>query len=208
MKQTLSIIQALAKAAKIICQVVFILTIIGGVSSLLSLGGLMIAQIINGETFLKILSMTEETINVETINVETMYFSLATALVACVSTCVMAKLTQKYLENELDAGTPFTVDGANELFRLGIIQLIVSAATSILVGTAFVVLSIFFPNLQEVEFDIDLTAGIIMIVMSLIFKGAAQSIEAKDLTRGEQSSEPMEEEKKKMEDQDNQEFFQ
>lgn len=43
-------------------------------------------------------------------------------------------LYRNYLKHELEAGTPFTVDGANELRKLGIISIAISVISNIIIS--------------------------------------------------------------------------
>ena len=195
MDKSLKIIQTIAKVLKIICQVLFILGIIGaagGVLGVLSMG------------LVQILQMDEEILQYigefdVTLNMPTAYFGCVAGALACVGECVVIKLTQKYLENELKAGTPFTFDGAKELMKVGIISILVSLIGSALVGGVYGIFYLFNPTMAELnfEFGMDIGAGLSMIFLSVIFKYGAQVLTEKN-TVGEQVQEEVQEEKEEL----------
>lgn len=203
MEKTLKIIQTLAKVAKVICQVVFILSLIGGISSLVSLIALGIVHGLNfDEKLLKFFVEVDEKMNMPTL-----YFTGIVGVLGCASSCVTAKFTQKYLEKELETGTPFTLDGSKQLLKTGIIVLVVPAITSALVGIVYGIFYFFLPTTQEAGVSVDIGLGVAMIILSVVFKYGAQAF-----AETEKSSTPTPEETQKHPQDssfhDNQEFFQ
>ena len=53
-------------------------------------------------------------------------------LIVCAGQAVLAKFAETYFKNELQAGTPFTLGGAKELLRLGVLTLVIPTGCSVL----------------------------------------------------------------------------
>ena len=79
-----------------------------GNGSLIKLGGVTLHQLISEEYGYNIKSITA---------------SLSGWLVVCAGEAVLAKFAEVYFRNELQAETPFTLAGAKELLRLGILTI-------------------------------------------------------------------------------------
>ena len=94
---------------------------------------------------------------------------LAGWLILCAGEAVLAKFAERYFRNELTAGTPFTLAGAGELRRLGILSLVLpagcAAAACLVEGAA----AGFSGGAQEIAGDLwqDGNAGIALGVMFL-----------------------------------------
>ena len=91
---------------------------------------------------------------------------------------VLHILTHRYLDHELEAGTPFTREGAREIGRLGILTLVISIAaqTGILLVTA--------PAVGEMveSFAIggQLMLGVVLLLFSAVFRYGAELQESKE----------------------------
>ena len=112
--KSLQTIQKLFKIGKILSRIAFIFSVIGfcgciagllslsfGNGSLIKLGGVTLHQLISEEYGYRI----------------TLW------LVVCAGEAVLAKFAEVYFQNELQAETPFTLAGAKELLRLGILTI-------------------------------------------------------------------------------------
>lgn len=119
--KTLSIIQKLCKIGKILSKIAFILSVVafcGCIAGLLSLNlgdGRLIK--IGGVT-LRGLVVNEHGYNVKSISA-----ALCGWLAVCAGEGVLARFAFQYFKNELAAQTPFTLDGAREMLRLGVLAL-------------------------------------------------------------------------------------
>lgn len=183
MSKTLSNILTVFKVARIIAKVVFICCIVGGAGCLLGLtllplaGGLLPAELLAEEG----------------LTLSSACLACATGLVVCVGEVLVAFWAERYFQNVLTAGTPFTFEGAKESFRLGVASLIVSGATSVAVGTvSFCFLLFASPAVSELEGDmsLSLSTGLFFLFLSLIFKhGAELRAPAAEETREETGSE-------------------
>lgn len=166
MELKLERIQKIANIAKIVCNVLLIMSIVGAsiitVSCILfninfdiDLGGVSIFGLISDNT-----GMDENLL-------------LATqlqALFECVSAAVIFGFATRYLKNEVNDGTPFTENGSKEVLRLGIITLAAPLAADMLFS---IITSIMKAELDySAEFEI--AAGLLLILMSFIFSYGAE----------------------------------
>ena len=166
MSKTLTNILKVFKVARIVAKVVFILCIIGAAGCLLGLVFLPIAE--------KIISL-EPKVAAET------DFALACSgyvigLVSCIGEAIFAFLAERYFKKVLDAGTPFTFDGAKESFRLGVASMIISVASSLVAGIAAGIILIFSDSMADYDTTttFSLTTGLFFMFLSMIFKYGAE----------------------------------
>lgn len=127
--KSLQTIQKLSKIGKILSRIAFIFSVIGfcgciagllslsfGNGSLIKLGGVTLHQLISEEYGYNIKSITA---------------SLSGWLVVCAGEAVLAKFAEVYFQNELQAETPFTLAGAKELLRLGILTITIPTGCAV-----------------------------------------------------------------------------
>ena len=165
MSKTLSNILTVFKVARIIAKVVFILCIVGGVGCLVGLFCLPFAE------------GAVELFFDEGLDLSSAYFGCIVGAITCAGEAVFAFLSERYFKTVLTAGTPFTFDGAKEIFRLGIASIIISVAIAALSGiVSFVILLFSTPTLAEsdVSASISLSTGLFFLFLSLIFKHGAE----------------------------------
>lgn len=172
--KTLGTIQKLSNVGKILSKIVFIFSIIGFVGC--------IAGIISLSVFpdggFKIGGMTIHGL-AETnadISMGTAYTAMAIAIVFCAGEAVLAKFAGNYFKHELDAGTPFTFDGAKEMLRLGILTICIPAATSTIAAITYAIMSHAFTGVDKLDFSnaFSIGLGVMFIIMSLICKHGAE----------------------------------
>lgn len=127
--KSLQTIQKLFKIGKILSRIAFIFSVIGfcgciagllslsfGNGSLIKLGGVTLHQLISEEYGYNIKGITA---------------SLSGWLVVCAGEAVLAKFAEVYFQNELQAETPFTLAGAKELLRLGILTITIPTGCAV-----------------------------------------------------------------------------
>ena len=119
--KALDTIQTLSRIGRILSKIARIFSIIGlcgCVAGLLSLtlgrGGLIKLGGVTLHSFL------DERFGY---NIKSICAALSGWLILCAGEAVLAGFAERYFKNELQAGTPFTTDGAKELRRLGILTL-------------------------------------------------------------------------------------
>ena len=163
MSKSLKTIQTLVKVARVISKIVMIICIIGVVVSVFALGTVVAT---NGLDSTGLLS---------SVNMGDMYLGTITALLACAAEGVLCFLAIKYFDNELASGTPFTFDGAKELFRLGLVNLAVGFGISFLQIVISGIIWLYFPEMEGVsESNFSVGTGISMMLLSLVFKYGAE----------------------------------
>ena len=171
MSKTLSNILTVFKVARIVAKVIFILCIVGAAGSFIGLVTLPLTKLIPLESFTDELPDLAPT-----------YIACIVGVLACAGEAVMAFLAERYFKNVLSAGTPFTFDGAKEVFRLGIASMIISVAVSVGTGILTGLVALFSsPELAELDFDlsISLSTGLFFLFLSMLFKYGAELNEKK-----------------------------
>ena len=161
MSKALSNVMTVFKVVKIIAKVVFILCIIGGAGCLIGLATLPIASYFAEES----------------LDLASAYLACLVGAVICAAEAVFAFLAARYFDNVLKAGTPFTFESSKEIFRLGIISIIISVASAIFVGVvSFVFILIADPTMKspDANMSVSLSTGLIFLFLSLIFKYGAE----------------------------------
>ena len=182
MEKTLRTIQKVAKLGKVLSTIVFVLCIVAAVLCIAGavcwemfgnfelkiLGGITISNMVTSETG---------------IVGGGIYTACATGFVLILGEVILAKMAQKYFKRELQAGTPFTLEGAKELKALGIKTIVVPLIAYIAAAIVHWVMVRFLQmggGEFETEITINLGLGIMFIVGSLLCKlGAQQSGEKK-----------------------------
>lgn len=177
MSKTLKTIQTIAKVFKIICTVAFILFIVGAIAALLgfiALSAISAADpVIDGQSVVKMISDNAR------IPMSEMALYCVIGVLSCSAMAIVTYKEKNYLKHEIEDGTPFTLRGAKELFRLGIFTIVVSIVLAIVVG---VVVSLFNQittlNVKVNVLSVEIGTGIAFLFGSLIFKYGAE-LEAK-----------------------------
>ncbi len=165
MSKSLKIMQTVAKVARIVCKVLFILCIIGAVGSLVGL----VATVIFGPLF--------ETSGMSSFS--TSVLGCMVGLLSCAGEAILFRMGERYFEHELAAGTPFTQDGAKEIFRWGVASIIVSLAVSVASGIAIGIALIVSPSVADPEITMSwsLGSGLTLMMLSVIFRHGAELAE-------------------------------
>ena len=175
--KSLHTIQTLAKVGKVLSKVVFVFCIIGIVGSLMGLLSLALvgseALIIGG------IPITSGIENAAEVSVEMMCVTMIAGMISCIGDVVLAKYAERYFNNELAAGTPFTLEGANELYRLGILAIAIPLGTMIIESIIYGVASAIMEGLDGMDYsnDVSISLGITFIIISIIFRYGAELTE-------------------------------
>ena len=97
-------------------------------------------------------------------------------LCVCASEAVLFRFGEIYFKNELEAGTPFTLEGSREIFRLGVLSIAVSVGVSLFLGIVIAIWEAVSKG--ALSFDIStsfsLGRGLVLMFASLIFKHGAE----------------------------------
>ena len=171
---SLKTIQTLSKIGKVLSKIAFIFSVIGffsGAAGLISLafGKDALAVIGNMKIHGTILSDMG-------VNAANFAAALSGWMIVCAGEAVVAKFAEIYFKNELQAETPFTLGGAKELQRLGILVI----AVSVLCNAAGVLIEGVisgFTNVENtVEFNVysNVALGVVFIIVSLLCRCGAE----------------------------------
>lgn len=181
--KTLNTIQTLSKIGKILSKIVFICCIIGAVGCAIG----MVCLPFGDTEILKIGGVTIHGLisNHADIDLNSLYPSLTAVMLVCVGQAVTVKFAEAYFTHELTAGTPFTLDGAKELLRLGIITICVPLGTQIIAEIVSGILAAILHCGEAFKMSADgsVALGVMFIVMSLLCRYGAemQSQAAKEI---------------------------
>lgn len=170
--KTLEAIQTISKIAKVLSAIAYVCCLVGSILCIVGLSCIGIPQGIRvgGVT---VYSMIE---GLEGFNVGTSYAVLLGGAIFCVAGCVMSKLARNYFENELAAGTPFTIEGSKELMHLGICIAAISFGSTVLAAAGNAAIGKLYTDVIEMSFDASgmILLGLAFIVASLVCKHGAE----------------------------------
>lgn len=128
--KTLDTLRILGKIGKILSTIIFICCIIGGSGCAVGMLAIPLADTgalkIGGVT---LHSLVETQAGMPLIG---LYPLLAGALIICTGEAITAKFAENYFAHAQQAGTPFTLAGAKEMLRLGILTICVPLGAMIL----------------------------------------------------------------------------
>ncbi len=176
--KSLHTIQTLSKIGKKLSKIAWILSVIGfcgciagllslnfGNGRLIKLGGVTLHGLISVEAGYSIKSITA---------------ALSGWMIVCAGEAVLAKFAEVFFQNELNAETPFTLSGAKELLRLGILTLAIptgcAVVGSIVQGVVAGFLNAPKAAVMDLSFDHEasIALGIMMILGSLLCRYGAE----------------------------------
>lgn len=167
-------IQSLSKIGKVLSKIAFIFSVIGffsGAAGLISLafGKDALAVIGNIKVHGTILSDMG-------VNAANFAAALSGWMIVCAGEAVVAKFAEVYFKNELLAETPFTIIGAKELQRLGILVI----AVSVFCNAAGVLIEGVISGFTDIESKVDsniysnVALGVVFIIVSLLCRCGAE----------------------------------
>ena len=176
--KTLDTIQKLSKIGKVLSKIVFVVSVIGffcyaagivgltfGNGSLDKIGSAALRRFISSNNGY---------------NIKSIVASFYGLLVVYAGAAVLSKFAEDYFKNELEAGTPFTFDGAKELKKLGILTIAVPLCSAAL-GSIVTEIAKAFLGIGEnagvdiqIENETSIALGIVFIIISLICRYGAE----------------------------------
>ena len=182
--KSLDTIQKLSKIGRVLSKIAFIFSVIGfcgciagllslsfGNGSLIKIGGVTLHGLVSEEYGYNIKSITA---------------TLSGWMIVCAGEAVLAKFAEVYFKNELKAETPFTLAGAKELLRLGILTLTIptgcAVAGSIAEGIIAGFMKVEKAAAMDMYFDNEasIVLGIMFILGSLLCRYGAELREHPD----------------------------
>ena len=172
MSKSLHTIQVLAKTGKILSKIVFICCLVGGIGCCVGLAALLGLQglVIGGVDVTGLIVERGDT------PMSTLLFACVSGFIACAAECVLSKFAEHYFRHELEAGTPFTLAGARQIRRLGILTIALPVGALILQQIVYGVFRVFDPMTQQWEPGnmLSVGMGILFLVASVIFQYGAE----------------------------------
>ena len=175
---TLKTIQTLAKIGKVFSKIIFVCCVVGFCGCIVGI----VSLALGAETFklggVTIHSMIE---NEAGLNLPTLYASMAVGLLFCGAEAVLCKFAEAYFKHELADGDPFTLRGAKELLRLGILTVAIPLGTVIVCSIGVAIADNMVPGIDKLsigEFS-SVGLGVMMIVLSLFCRYGAERNEGK-----------------------------
>ena len=164
MSKTLSTILTVFKVLRIVAKVFFVLCVVGAVGCLISAVALMV--------FGGLIDLFAEE------GFEDTSASLVSIIgaIVCAAEASIAFLAERYFSTTVSDGTPFTFNGANACFRLGITSIVVSVAASIISGIVWGIFTLITKDASQLDanMSISLSTGLFFVFLSLIFKYGAE----------------------------------
>jgi len=171
--KTLNIIQKLFRIGKVLSKIIFIFCVIGFCGCIVG-----ILSMALGAPTLKIGGVTLENIlNTKAeVTIGTVYAAMAAGMILCTGEAVLAKFAEHYFKRELADGTPFNLEGAKEMQRLGILTICIPIGA---------VMEQTIQNVAPLRLDSagSVALGVMFIVMSLICRYVADMYEESKTTR-------------------------
>lgn len=174
MKNTLKTIQTASKVAGILSKIVMICCIVGAFLCLVSI--VLLAVGIDAALKLSGINIGSILQNEANLTTAQLYLTISLGALILAANAVVAYFAAKYFKNEQMTGTPFTFDGAKELFRLGALSAIISVASD----TVSSIVGSIIESSQQISFDMQINIdgllgfGIFMIVISYLCKYGAE----------------------------------
>ena len=181
--KTLKTIQFFAKIGKILSIIARVCCMIGGITCAVTAGLLAVY----GEKAISFAKDNADQIDdeqvrqiIDKLTNPMMITIIAIGAAFCFAGAVVARFAKNYFQHEIEDGTPFTMRGAKELMRLGIIYISVNLGVSIVAGTVFAIVSKSWELPDKVEFQgMSIGLGITFIIVSLICRYGAELTEGK-----------------------------
>lgn len=174
--KSLNAIQILSRIGKVLSKIVYICCLIGVIGCIVGIVCLPFADTgvikIGGVTIYGLI------VNRAGIELNSLYPLMTGAMIVCIGQCVTAKFAELYFKHELAAGTPFTLAGAKELMRLGILTICVPLAALILaqIISGVIMALLGCGKVFKLDGGGNVTLGVMFILMSLLCRYGAESI--------------------------------
>ena len=170
---TLVTIQKLVRLGKILSKIIFtccIIGICGCVAGIVSLAAGLETLRIGSVTLGGLVEKSTE------MSMGSFYATMAVGIILCAGEAVLSKFSLLYFRHELEDGTPFTLEGAQEMFRLGVLTVCIPFGSLLLAVITHSVLAQYLPDVAELKLDCDgsFALGIMFILTSLICKYGAE----------------------------------
>lgn len=172
--KSLKTIQTLSKLGKVLSKISYIFCMIGAIGCAVGLVSLPFAD----QVIFKIsgVSIHGLIVNHAGMDLTGLYPAMTGAMILCIGQTVLAKYAEIYFRNELTATTPFTVDGAKELLRLGILTICIPLGCRIVAEIVSSIMAGFLncDDLLKIENADSVILGVMFIIMSVLCRYGAE----------------------------------
>ena len=162
MSRNLKVVQTTSRVLEIIYKVVGILCLVGAIGSLVGVVGLSLARFFP-KIADKIVSSSDRTIR-------QLIGDCLVGFIVCATSFVVCKAHKDFFAMEQKVGTPFTVECAASFRTLGIINIVVPIALSIVTA----IIGAIFACWNDIRFDFNLGLGLAMVLLSYVFAYGAE----------------------------------
>lgn len=174
----LNTIQALSKIGKVLSKMIYICCIVGFILCAVGFAAMLV-----GADTIKLGGVTLHSIlEVEAgVGIGTSWAAIAVGMILCLGEFFVSRMAYRYFKNELDAGTPFTADGARELLHLGISVIWIPIVTAVLAQVAQGVIARLMEHVEKLSLNNagSVALGVMLIISSLLCQYGAE-LKAKD----------------------------
>lgn len=172
--KSLKTIQTLSKIGKILSKIIYICCTIGAVGCAIGMASLPFADTgiikIGGVTIYGLI------VNREGIDLNSLYPLMTGAMIICIGQAILAKFAESCFAHELTVGSPFTVDGAKELLRLGILTICIPLGCLIVAEIVSGIMAGFLncDNILNIENSDSVILGVMFIIIFLLCRHGAE----------------------------------
>lgn len=164
MSKTQKNVQLIFKIGQILSTIVYIACIVG-------LCGILIGAIalacgvagirIGGDALISIIEVNAG------ITINTIYTTMACGFILCAFELVLARYAIQFFKHEQAAGTPFTLQVSNELFRLGILTIVLSLTGLILATITGAIMRHFLPGVEKLALEDYSSVGLGLLFLAI-----------------------------------------
>lgn len=173
--KTLQTIQTLFNVGRILCKIIFVFCLVGGIGCALGITCLAVIPEgikIGGTTIHGLIEQSAD------VSLGTCYAAMATGIVLCAGEAVLCRIAEDCFACEIEAKTPFSFEVARKLTRLGICTICIPIGTGIV---AAIVHGIFVAAMENVAAQ-DLSAfgsgsvglGVMFLIVGLLCRYGAE----------------------------------
>lgn len=170
--KTLNTLQKLSKVGKVFSKIIYICCIVGICGCAVG-----IVAMIVGEEVVQLGGLTLHGILADAdVSVGTVWAAITVGMILCVGEFFLSRKACRYFENELKAGTPFTLGGAKEMLNLGISCIWIPIVSVIVAQIAQSIFALCMENVEKLSLDDfgSLALGVMFVVASLLCKYGAE----------------------------------
>ncbi len=167
MSKSLRTVQKVCKVCKVLAEIAFVMLVVGAVLTLA--GGILIGKGDLDAMLASGMASFDEALLTSPDARELIMAGCIVLGIMMTAEAVVAKFINVYFKRELKAGTPFTFEGAKEMFRLGIITIAVPLGASI-VTAIYVATTTIAEGSWNFSIEVSLGMGLAFIAISPLLK--------------------------------------